>query len=161
MKVVSPNNVSADTIALHSRALSWAHQIRIKYLNELQATETKRSKHPLRKEDFDKILSEMKARNLFSKVEGREGFQGFADMPSNIYVHKNSKDLDAYTREHIAQFKRLKHHHTDFTLNVDKKVLEEEEEIDRNFCFDNETPLGVSESERYILRRRHPNQSYI
>ena len=91
MKVISPNNVSAEIINLHSQALSWAHQVRVKYLLELQTTETARSKKDLRKEDFEKILKAMEERDLFiKKNEGRDGFQGFDNIPSNIHIHERT-----------------------------------------------------------------------
>ena len=69
MKTVPPNNITFHTMDMHSRALCWAHQIRVQFLNEMAPDNTKkRSKHAKREEEFDKILKAMEELNLFKKV---------------------------------------------------------------------------------------------
>ena len=141
MKSVPPNNVSPSVIELHSRALSWVHQVRASYLKEVDPQcGLARSKKPNRDLEFEKLLGAMEERELFvKKKEGREGFSGFEEMPSNLYLDRNSRDLYTYTKEHIKLFAKYKHLHTDHTVNTDKASLEQETAIDRAFCFEDET----------------------
>lgn len=132
MESVPPNHINPSTIELHSRALSMINGIKLQYMKD-QGLERKNTKTRFRRdEDFKAILTAMEEKELFErKPRGRTGFEGFREMPNNIYVDKNSKDLHKYLNEHIKKFKKLKKMHNDFTLNIEKSSLRREEELDR------------------------------
>ena len=79
-------------IEAHSKYLHFAHQVRIEYLKEMQEVYAKTNKEVNRNEDFTAILKAMEESNCFVKVEGRAGYNGFEQVPDNIYAHKNAKD---------------------------------------------------------------------
>ena len=155
MKTLSAKKISADIIESKSKSLHFAHQIRIHYLIELKEIYSSRSKTAKRETDFNTILKAMEDLKLFQKQEGRVGFSGFENIPENIYLHNNSKDIFKWCYEHIRKFAKHKHLHNDHTLDTTKQSLDLEVKLDENDNF------VVSLRSRAIAREVLPIQSEV
>lgn len=126
-----PNGkITFDLIKKKSKSLYFAHQARIEYLKQHGEIHSRTHKEIERMEEFNLLLSAMDQADSFVKIEGRQGYLGFEDVPDNIYIHKNSKDQHSWLTGHIKKFAKLGHLHTDSTLNVAKESLEMEVKLD-------------------------------
>ena len=138
VKSLSPQNVTPEIIESRSKSMYFSHQMRVEYLQEMKEVYARKNKEIERKNDFDLLLKTMEELHLFEKQEGRKGFDGFENMPDNMYIHKNIKDIYKWCSDHLKKFVRIKHFHTDHTLNVAENLLDLEEEIDNSNTYIND-----------------------
>ena len=135
-KTLSQFNITASIVENHSKSLYFAHQVRISYLKEMtKELYSSTNKDVKREEDFQAILKAMEEANLFVKIEGREGFKGFEDVPQNIYAHKNTKDQTKWALTHIKRFAKHGFLHTDNTMGTSKQSIDTEIALDENDDF--------------------------
>ena len=131
-KTLSPHKTTAEVIERHSKSIYFTHQVRVEYLKELKDVYSKTNKDVDREKDFVAILKAMEDTNCFIKVEGREGYKGFKEVPENIYFHKNTKDQIKWTKSHIDRFAKHGFLHTDSTVQTSKESLDIELDLDEN-----------------------------
>jgi len=131
-RTLSSYKTTAEVIGSHSKSLYFAHQVRLEYLKEHKDVYSKTNKNVDRVKDFEAILKAMEDTNCFVKVEGREGYKGFEEVPENIYFHKNSKDQSKWTKTHIDKFAKHGFLHTDSTVQTSKESLDIELDLDEN-----------------------------
>ena len=147
-KTLSSHNTTAAVVESHSKSLYFAHQVRIEHLKETtkelySSTDVEVS----RQKDYDTILQVMEDADLFVRIEGREGFKGFEDVPDNIYAHRNTKDQTKWAQTHITRFAKHGFLHTDSSVGISKQSLDTEFSLDANDDF------VVNLRSRLILRQ--------